>query len=353
MQADVHHTRGLDCIDCHTATEVMGGETIARHKSNQVKIRCEDCHAKPLASVPLSGLDAESHKLIGLRQWNLQPEQRFGTTRDGGPLVNVHVKPDGTGELRRKRNGLTAELRAPIDACSAGRGHDRLSCGSCHTPWAPRCASCHTSFDSSAEGFDHLLQQPVKGSWTETSGPFEAAPPTLGIRLDPARPQGVVDTFVPGMIMSPDRNQDPNGNPDTVFRRLYARTAAHTVSREARSCQSCHSDPVALGYGRGALRYETDGAGGRWHFSPTHSISPEDGLPSDAWIGFLQTRTDQVSAHDGVRPFNTAEQQRILRVGACLTCHPGDSAPMRQAIVDFDSVLARKKPACAVPNWSK
>lgn len=356
IREDVHHTRGLDCIDCHTATEVMGGDTTARHKSEQVKIRCEDCHASHLASVPVSGLDAESFKLIGLRQWPLPPEQRFGTTRGGGPLVNVYIAPDGTGLLRRKRTGQTAPLSAPTAACSAGPGHDRLSCASCHTPWAPRCASCHTSFDSSAEGFDLLLQQPVKGSWTETSGPFEAAPPTLGIRIapsDPAHPEGTVDTFVPGMIMSLDRNQSPDGKPDSVFRRLYARTSAHTVSREARSCQSCHSDPVALGYGRGELRYETSGAGGRWHFTPSHSVSPEDGLPSDAWIGFLQTRTDQVSAHDDVRPFNTAEQQRILRVGACLTCHPGGSATMRQAVVDFDSVLARRKPSCSVPVWSE
>jgi cytochrome c553 len=257
--------------------------------------------------------------------------------------------------LRRKRTGQFAELRAPLAVCREGPGHDRLSCNSCHTPWAPRCTSCHTKFDPALEGFDHLRQEPVKGAWTESSGPFEAAPPTLGIRLDAAdtaRPSGIIDTFGPGMIMELDRNRTAGGPPDPVFRRLYARLAAHTTSRAVRSCQSCHNDPVALGYGRGTLRFEVAGPEGRWRFTPAHAPSPQDGLPADAWIGFLQTREGMVSTRDDVRPFTLEEQRRILRVGACLTCHADDSAVMKQSVSGFDSLLSRRRASCVLPVWS-
>jgi hypothetical protein len=136
-----------------------------------------------------------------------------------------------------------------------------------------------------------------------------------------------------------------------VFRRLYARTFSHTIRREARSCESCHTDPVALGYGRGALRYEVRGSTGQWRFTPAHEPLPADGLPGDAWIGFLQSRAGMVSTRDDVRPFNPDEQRRILNAGACLTCHPGDSLPMQQAIAGFEETFARRAPRCVIPVW--
>jgi hypothetical protein len=351
---DVHQTRGMDCIDCHTSVEVMGGGRHVRRKSEQLQVRCEDCHARPLTSLPAALNDAESQKLLGLRQWRVASDERLGATRDGGTLVNVAVKSDGTGLLRRKRTGAVSELRPPGLECRGGKGHDRLSCASCHSAWAPRCASCHTSFDPAAEGFDHLTQSPVAGAWVEKSGAFAAAPPTLGIRLDPSdagRPQGAVDTFVPGMILEIDRNRKTGAPPNPVFRRLYSHLAPHTTTRAARSCQSCHNDPVALGFGRGDLRYEVSGTEGRWHFTPTHPALPQDGLPADAWVGFLKTRTGMVSTRDDVRPFNGEEQRRILGVGACLTCHTDDSPMMRLSIQDFAAVLKRCSRRCAVPIW--
>ncbi len=352
---DVHQTRGMDCIDCHTSSEVMGDGRRAKHKGDQLQVRCEDCHARPLASQPAAKADAETLKLLALRKWPVTADQRLGTTRSGGVLANVFVTPEGTGQLRRKRTGEVNELRPPLEVCVEGAGHARLSCASCHTPWAPRCASCHTAFDPAAEGFDHLLQQPVKGAWVETSGEFEVAPPTLGIlldRTDPARPNGVVDTFVPGMILELDRNRLGGRPADLVFRRLYARMAAHTTSRGARSCRSCHNDPVAIGYGRGTLEFEVSGLSGRWRFSPAHASLPQDGLPADAWIGFQQRREGMVSTREDVRPFSVAEQRRILTVGACLTCHADDSSELRPAVADFGALVARRGRSCVLPTWS-
>jgi hypothetical protein len=350
---DAHQARGMDCIDCHTAGEVMGTGSVVSHARDQVQIRCEDCHASRFASVPPAHADAETQQLTALRGWTFRAGERLAVAASGSVLANVVVAPDQSARLRHKRTGTWAPLRPPRTVCTQGSGHTRLSCNTCHTAWAPRCATCHTSFDALTEGYDHVEQQYVKGAWQESSGPFEAAPPTLGIRATPrdaSRPHGVVDTFIPGMILTIDRNRTAGGAPDSVFRRLYARTFSHTISRAARSCESCHSDPVALGYGRGALRYAIADGVGRWTFAPALERLA-DGLPADAWTGFLQSRRGMVSTRDDVRPFTAEEQRRILAVGACLTCHAGTTSVMQRAIADFAGTLARRTGWCVAPKW--
>ncbi|ACB74745.1 hypothetical protein [Opitutus terrae] len=352
MPADVHQELGLECIDCHSGVEVMGaGKTVA-HKSDQLLFRCEDCHAAQLRSKPSNALDDESARVLALRRWSLPAGQRFGASRTGELLVNVSVDTAGRGRLRRKPTGEWVALKPPAAACSAGRdSHQRLSCSSCHTAWAPRCASCHTSFDPIAAGFDHLMQTDTASAWVETSGAFAAVPPTLGIRFDSrdsARPAGRVDTFIPGMILTVNRNQTAGARPDTVFRRLYAPTAAHTVRREGRSCRSCHNDPVALGYGEGQLDYVVSDTGGRWTFKPAQPAA-DDGLPADAWIGFLEDGATGRALRGDVRPFTANEQRRILRVGACLTCHADNSPVMQQSLADFAALLTRRSSSCVLP----
>jgi hypothetical protein len=58
-----------------------------------------------------------------------------------------------------------------------------------------------------------------------------------------------------------------------------------------------------------------------------------------------------VSTRDDVRPFSVEEQRRILTVGACLTCHEGDSPVMRNSVTTFEALLARRRPVCLRPIW--
>lgn len=363
---DVHHAAGMECIDCHTALEVMGTGHAVAHKTQALRVRCEDCHAPAggrLASRDARDIDPESRKILGLRGWTIPPGQRVGATRSGDTLLNVTVDAAGRGTLRRKGDGRASALKPQAAACSGDVAHQRLGCNSCHTPWTPQCTSCHTEFDPSSEGHDHLARRFVKGEWMEESSHFDAGPPALGVRrADGLGERGgdLIDTFVPGMIMTLDRNIRQGAPSDTVFRRLFAPTAAHTTQRASRSCVSCHQDPVALGYGKGVLKFEPGplpavnrrgGRQGTWRFTPQEAPLPQDGLPADAWTGFLAARADRASTHDGARPFSVEEQQRILTVGACLSCHAGDSAPMRAGLRDFAATLQRRAPQCATPQW--
>jgi hypothetical protein len=345
---DVHFELGLGCIDCHPVNEVMGrGATVAR-KSDQVRVQCQDCHAPSLKTIPLSHADAETFELLRLRNRRLMPDERLVTTSGGDVLTNVTLEPSGDATLQPKAGGPLLTLRTTRATCGGDNAHRRLSCNPCHTAWAPRCVSCHTSFDPRSDGFDHLTQQFVKGEWQETAGAFEAGPPTLGVRLrsaDPRERSGTIDTFVPGMVMALDRNRDPSWPPDPIVRRWYAPISAHTTRREGRSCVSCHNDPVALGLGRGVLRFVIEGGSGHWVFKPARPTL-DDGLPADAWTGFLADRAEDVSSHSDVRPFSADEQKRILRVGACLTCHDGASSAMHGALQDFPAALRALSGAC-------
>ena len=356
---DIHQQRGLDCIDCHTANEVMGDGTAHAKKQDQLRVTCENCHARPGAApepVPAAAIDPESRKILTVRQWPGPVPSHFVRAASGELLVNVIADASSGLVLVRKRTGERRTVRPAKAVCVEGQGHARLSCGSCHTAWAPRCPTCHTSFDARAEAYDWVDDEDVRGAWKEKSGPFAAEPPTLGVRRRAARagqlPE-VIDTFVPGMVLTIGKPAAGGQAASTVFRRLYARIEPHTTRLEARSCVSCHNDPVAIGYGRGELRFERlsgDGRG-RWRFSAASAAFPQDGLPADAWIPFLSTRTGMVSTRDDVRPFSVEEQRRILTVGACLTCHEDDSRVMRESVKNFEMLTARRRSACRLPVW--
>ena len=357
VMPDIHQQRGLDCIDCHTSVEVMGDGVAHGRKSDQVRVTCEDCHGAlvpDLPVIPAGAIDPESRRILAVRAWPGPAASHFVGTARGDTLVNVVRDPAGAPVLIRKRTGERRAIKPRIAVCVEGRGHARLSCGSCHTAWAPRCPTCHTSFDPAAEAYDWVDDSNVKGAWKEEPGPFSAGPPALGVRRltgDARGRKDVIETFVPGMILRIDRPPAPGSQPVALFRRLYARIEPHTTRRETRSCVSCHNDPVALGYGQGVLLYQRAGAGGRWTFSPAAPLLAEDGLPADAWIPFLGARSGMVSTRNDVRPFDVEEQRRILRVGACLTCHDAASKAMHDSVRDFESALARRSPRCVLPAW--
>ena len=104
---------------------------------------------------------------------------------------------------------------------------------------------------------------------------------------------------------------DKNNNGKEIFKRLYAPTVAHTIEKESRSCKSCHSNPVAIGYGRGELTYIQVGKYGKWNFKPEFSLSKNDGLPEDAWIGFLREGIKPFSTRQNARPFTIGEQKEF------------------------------------------
>jgi hypothetical protein len=160
-----------------------------------------------------------------------------------------------------------------------------------------------------------------------------------------------VSTFTPGMILTISLESYPveKREPIELFHRLYAPISAHTTSAKGRDCKSCHLDPLAIGYGRGKLVFHKES--GKWEFISRFAANLNDGLPEDAWTGFLKQRDDISATRYHMRPFSLEEQQSILLVGTCLTCHPGESEIMVQSLTDFKEVVLRRSEKCILPSW--
>lgn len=345
--ADVHFKAGMSCTDCHLAREVMGDGQAHAHGEDAVAIACRDCHrVSPPKTGTLDDLDSETQALVRIE--HLEPAgARFVQTDSGkGWYSNLTADADGTLRLVSRATGRVLHPKPAAAVCTGMNGaHARLDCAACHTAWAPQCIQCHTRFDPKGRAWDHLDERLVKGAWIETGGPALAEPPALGV-IDDARAPGRIGTFAPGMVMTLDQGR---GRSDLV--RLYAPVWPHTTTTQARDCRSCHDNPVALGYGRGRLEYHHAGGVGRWTFTPELPIDPRDGLPQDAWIGFLREPEAARTTRPTARPFSLAEQRRILLVGACLECHKPDEPRVARAFADFAGYRARLSPRCVLPDW--
>lgn len=353
ISADVHHTSGMDCIDCHNSYETMGDGTLYMHEEEAVKIQCEDCHSEQVRkTITYEELDAETKKVFDLRKFDRQ-RRMLKTGKGDIALVNAYQAGDSSFMIL-KNSGKVLPLGPPASVCTNAYGHRDLTCSACHTSWAPLCIGCHNSYDREANGYDMIGKRFVKGEWVEYVGAFISGEPALGVWSGAARE---IRPAIPGMILTIDRadfDKNLNGSSEAgIFHRLYAPAAPHTTSRKGRSCKSCHNSSMALGYGQGTLNYQTEGSSGFWSFIPAYANNPEDGLPEDAWIGFLTEPGDHFqSTRTNFRAFTLADQQKILTVGACLTCHEEQSGVMAESLHEEFSVYLKKRTAkCILPSW--
>jgi hypothetical protein len=339
VEPDVHHARGMACIDCHTAGELMGDGRDHLHEEQATRVRCATCHrVAPPRTVPIAEAGQEAALIVHLR----------GETRSellvedlgGEPLTNARPIEGGAVEIGGKLDGKLRRAAPPVPACTAPV-HARVSCQACHSAWVPRCVGCHT--------------QHARGEWIEYEVPAERGLPSLGLLDRDGRT--AIEPFAPGMVLTingPGAPAPPDPlpasaasliGPGTRFVRAYALAVPHTTTRTGRSCVSCHLDPVALGYGKGRLSIEERAGAPAWRFEPAFERSRFDGLPGDAWIGFLADPAGAVATRTQARPLGLGEQRRVLAAGACLTCHAG-SEPIFD---DLAASRARRPPVCRVP----
>jgi hypothetical protein len=326
----------------------MGDGENHRHQEEALRVQCRDCHpaGKPAAAAISELPDRESRMIAWLREYDAGNRVLL-TEKKSSPLLNTRVDSLGGIWLTGKMDNRLHLSKPASPECSRGEGHRRLSCESCHTAWVPQCIGCHNTFERQTPGFDLLTGRQITGTWIEFAGNAMPELPVLGVS---EKAESRIVTAVPGMILSIDKESFEKGK-GQGFHRLYAPASAHTTQRNSRSCTSCHNDPLAIGYGRGELRYLLSGGKGKWQFTPRFAASPGDGLPEDAWSGFLQEAVPPFATRDYLRPFNVKEQRAILTVGSCLTCHPGDSGVSLSMLNNFSQSLLNRDARCILPSW--
>jgi len=289
LSEDIHHKKGLSCIDCHTRNEIMGDGTEYAHYEEQLEISCQGCHS-----------------------------EKPGLTRKGNSLTNVVQEPGGFFLVGRNTN-KKYPLRVPKKESCAYPGHKRLSCESCHSTWVPQCYGCHAKRDASEKHLDKLTMEETQGWWEEGRSYIRYEKPMLGVWEDKV------------VIVTPGCQDvvtliDKDGNIEGGFNRFtMAAINPHTTQAKGRACVDCHSNPKTIGLGEGTVSKKK----GKWTF-----------VPVDQGVETLKGRTvglDNFVTIDGkplqhgsrknLRPFNGLELKKILRVGLCLQCHKSYDDP--------------------------
>ncbi len=335
---DVHHRKGLSCIDCHDAMEVMGDGNTYAHQEQAVKISCKDCHFNQKPKTKLFNELSQADKRI-LRLRKKDTTTNFVISTSGKVLYNV-LKKGKNYQFITKNTNKEFTLTKPANVCSRNV-HQNISCSTCHTAWSPQCVSCHTTYDPNDEGYDLLDKNWKMGTWVEKGDLFLAEFPTLGIITEEEINQ--IKSFSIGMNIH--LKKDTNNKEE--FHRYFAPTSAHTISKKGADCITCHLNPATIGYGHGKLELQKTG---KFIFKAIYP-KDKDGLPIDAWIPFLTENKTGKATRKNARPFSVKEQKKILRIGVCLSCHKNEDKIKSSLLKNYTNTLKNVSEKCILPSF--
>jgi quinol-cytochrome oxidoreductase complex cytochrome b subunit len=336
MEADIHHQLGMTCIDCHTYEGVMGDGNHYAHQEEAVKIQCEDCHNHSYKNT-IQRLDLNRIDEIIYKSRKFSHNEMLLSEKDHQTLINTSINDKNQAELFLKLADTSYLMSQTADVCKGI--HSKLSCSLCHSSWAPQCLGCHNEYDATDNmGYDHLKRKQIRGEWNEFIGRFIAEAPVIGVEEYDGKVE--YKGAIPGMIMTIDTGSFHGIKAPHAFHRLYAPSAPHTTQAKGRNCKSCHLNPLALGFGRGKLSLIQKNGLAYWTFENQFAKNENDGLPEDAWTGFLNAEESiGNSTRKQFRSLNQTEQKKLLEVGACLICHSEDSNVMRRSLSENFQIL--------------
>ncbi|MCL2459343.1 MAG: amino acid ABC transporter substrate-binding protein, partial [Desulfobulbus sp.] len=266
---DIHHAKGMVCIDCHIRDEIMGDGAVYAHYEEQVEITCQSCHdAKP------------------------------GASRKDKPLTNIS-KRMGLFVLTGKIDDKQHPLRPPDKQACLAPGHQRLTCAACHSTWVPQCYGCHVKRDKRDTHLDKLTHKETPGWWEEGRSYIRYEKPMLAVWDDKVV---VVTPGCQDMVTLIDEKGASEGG----FNRFtMAAINPHTIQAKGRACKDCHAEPKTIGLGEGTVALRE----GQWQFFPVdRGVEGEKGRTPglDAFVT-IDGAPLQRGSRSNLRPFNGEE----------------------------------------------
>ncbi|WP_457607774.1 cytochrome C [Nitratifractor sp.] len=395
IKEDLHFAAGMTCQDCHTSIDMHGDGTLYGSTLGQVEIECSDCHGttrkfpwelemgygeKEFAIGAKKGPRGLSKKLPAWMEQGTvyKPMDGYLLTTRGNPFGNVVKKGEkvivhlASGKdlevplLKEKHMNKSYKSEAGKVAMDEVQAHmDNLECYSCHSDWAPQCYGCHvkvdytkgkTKIDWIASGSTHFANGETSESVLGTKGKKQIGKahetrsylrwedPILGINGE-----GLVTPIIPGCqvtytIIGPDgstvvlnkqaRVQDNGQIVDAID---MSPVQPHTTGKKARTCESCHSNPKALGYGIEDGQFLTDQdkdlkvdlqdlATGK--FASKHTTIQLKAIPgmNFDWSKVVDRETGKqlvnVGSHwPASRALDKEMRDKMERTGVCMGCH--------------------------------
>ncbi|MBK8177827.1 MAG: hypothetical protein IPK67_02780 [Planctomycetes bacterium] len=150
---DVHHERGMHCVDCHTENDAMGDGSLRGAMENAVEIACQDCHGTFTAR---STLRTASGTL--LTQLSREADGVWLTGKVDGARHRVVQVVDVLAHGSEDHNPRAAE--------AMNSSHARLECYTCHAGWNPNFLGFHFDRNESLSQLDLLSGKRTQGRVT-------------------------------------------------------------------------------------------------------------------------------------------------------------------------------------------
>jgi len=334
---DIHHTKGMHCVDCHTSREVHGDGHIYSTAKGQLDIHCVDCHGT-------------------VRETATPDEEGVFRTRHGTPITNLTLKKgkvtlvgrvDGREHpVTQVKTSLEERAEGPNPSedkmiQSMGVVHSRadgtlfshadtMECWTCHTEWRLNCYGCHVKQDRVIprnEGFkfEQVNLQTGERSAIKVDGQrftWDIDGFFLG-----TNDRGMIDTMCPSMQMftsastkawdessnsyidtdhyAYEPRRSPDGNPNFG----WMPTNQHTIQKSGQSCDRCHTKTdgsneasvrATYGFGKGVTVPE---------------LVDDDGVPYDL-SRMLDESGQPISefGHHGTGPVSPEIRERAMQV---------------------------------------
>ncbi|MEM9645735.1 MAG: cytochrome C, partial [Planctomycetota bacterium] len=320
---------------------------------------------------------------------NYDPRDGFLLTARGNPYENVvrdgneiivHTAAGADirmQPLKKIKDENKLSQRGLVSMSGVESHLQQMECYTCHASWAPQCYGCHVKIDftqkdkcpecnESKNNFDWVAAgrrhaEPehsadrgesgydtiIPGKITEQRSYLRWEEPMLGVngegRVTPLAPGCQPSVTIIGQdgntILSNHIYKTPEGTEHGGENGQLAidmsPTQPHTMTKNARTCESCHSSEKALGYGIDGGRsirawdqrtfVDLETVDGEILPNKTRpQMEPIENLASD-WSRIVDEEGNQLQTighHFKLsRALNNEERTKMSRQGACLACH--------------------------------
>lgn len=243
---DVHHQRGMHCIDCHGYSDTMGDGNIWPNMDHAVSIECTSCHGTIDRVTDMT--DSRGNRVSNLEREGDNWFLRSKVTGARHPVVQAKHVVD---KMRPEYNPRAAE--------AMNGAHGKLECYTCHSGWNVNFFGFHFDRNEQFTQLDLISGRRTPGRVTtqeKVFGTFSQF--RLGINHE-----GMVAPYMVGFSTIGSFHDD-KGN--TLLRQGLPVTAeglsgvtliphqTHTTRPEARSCAECHRSPSTWGLGSASYR---------------------------------------------------------------------------------------------------
>ena len=388
----------IECTDCHGTTDAYPWE---------LPLGYGEEFGRELSDTPRGlGASLEAYQSFGTVY---DPEDGYLLTARGNAFGNVVRRGDdvivhsATGrdyfvplvkKIAEEDSWRSPDGKVAMEA--VGAHVENMECYACHSDWAPQCYGCHVTVKYSVDKDGNPY---VNTDWVATgnthgeNGLTAEADPNVGAIKSPGKAfetrsylrwenpilgingEGRVTPLIPGCqviftVIGPDgetltHNEigrtEPGveGGGEEGQRGMdMAPAQPHTSGRQARTCESCHSDPKALGYGIEGGRFmqgydqprivdleNPDGSPMPENYTIQINAIPD--LPMDL-SQIVDPETGEqlmtVGSHwPGSGPLTEDQRTRMQRTGVCMGCHQNMADPAfwtDQVIAKYGQVMS-------------